>query len=233
LVTGCTSGIGEGFVEVLAERGWNLLLVSRSASKLEKLRSRILSDRPAIQARIVVSDAASLDSCETDRVFDACADLSLRILVNNVGISAGGAGPLGEYTRQQLEEMIHVNCRYPSLLTHALLPQLKRGASSTSPTCIIDVVSQVSLLHVPWCAGYSASKSYNLAWSHALHDELRGEFVEVFALTPGMVVSAMSDAREPSLMVASAKQCANSALNAVGLRDHCGYWSERGTSAHA
>ena len=35
VVTGATDGIGKGFVEELASRGMNIVLVSRTQSKLE------------------------------------------------------------------------------------------------------------------------------------------------------------------------------------------------------
>lgn len=41
IVTGCTSGIGEGFAEELAARGLNVVLVSRNPKKLHEIRQRI------------------------------------------------------------------------------------------------------------------------------------------------------------------------------------------------
>ena len=41
VVTGCTQGIGKSYVEELARRGMNLVLISRSQSKLEDLQKQI------------------------------------------------------------------------------------------------------------------------------------------------------------------------------------------------
>lgn len=135
-------------------------------------------------------------------------------------------GPVTEFRSEEFEHMLTVNCRYPTLLTHALLPQMIRDSSSTNRSCIIDVASQTSMLHVPYCTGYGATKAYNLAWSHGLREEVRGQNIEVFALTPGMTQSSMTKIDKPSAMVASAVACATAAVNAVGSGYyHCGYWA--------
>ncbi len=42
LVTGCTSGIGEALAHALAEEGFNLILVSRTKSKLETVEKQLI-----------------------------------------------------------------------------------------------------------------------------------------------------------------------------------------------
>ena len=44
VVTGCTQGIGKSYVEELARRGMNLVLISRNQSKLEYLEKQIKSN---------------------------------------------------------------------------------------------------------------------------------------------------------------------------------------------
>ena len=41
VVTGATAGVGEGYAEELASRKFNLVLVSRSQSKLDELANRL------------------------------------------------------------------------------------------------------------------------------------------------------------------------------------------------
>jgi 17beta-estradiol 17-dehydrogenase / very-long-chain 3-oxoacyl-CoA reductase len=43
VVTGCTQGIGKSYVEELARRGMNLVLISRNQSKLEYLKKQLKS----------------------------------------------------------------------------------------------------------------------------------------------------------------------------------------------
>ena len=44
VITGCTQGIGKSYVEELARRGMNLVLISRNQSKLEYLEKQIKSN---------------------------------------------------------------------------------------------------------------------------------------------------------------------------------------------
>ena len=41
IVTGCTQGIGKCYAEELAERGLNVVLISRTQSKLDKLSNEL------------------------------------------------------------------------------------------------------------------------------------------------------------------------------------------------
>ena len=41
VITGCTQGIGKGYAEQMAKRGMNIVLISRSQSKLEAVASEL------------------------------------------------------------------------------------------------------------------------------------------------------------------------------------------------
>ena len=83
LVTGCTDGIGWGLARELARRGFNMVLVSRTAAKLQQRASELESEF-RVKTRVIP--------------FDVCDDISsytklpiqsrdIAVLVNNVGIS--------------------------------------------------------------------------------------------------------------------------------------------------
>ena len=68
-------------------------------------------------------------------------------------------------------------------LTSAFAPAMvARGRGA-----ILNVASTAALQPLPYSAGYSAAKAYVLAFSEALHQELRGRGVTVTALCPGPV----------------------------------------------
>lgn len=56
LITGASDGIGEGFCYELARDGFNICLVSRTKSKLERVESNIKSINPNIQTKIVIAE---------------------------------------------------------------------------------------------------------------------------------------------------------------------------------
>jgi len=242
LVTGCTSGIGEGFAHVLAEEGFNLVLVSRSLSKLQDLSTRLTEQYPSIRTKVVVSHAEREDSAgEIEVVARTIADLPLTIAVNNVGVSNGALVPHSEVEPKEIDHMLRVNCRYPVLLTQALLPVLRRQPRSV----LINVASMAALIASPLIAAYAATKSFNFIFSESIRQELRMEEVEmekqqrmtlaavakarlgkvdVLTLCPGFVVSAMTKIEQPTLEACSGRTCARAALNAIGMGWHGGYW---------
>ena len=193
MVTGCTGGIGEGFALVLASRGFNVLLVSRSESKLKELAATIKSKYPKVQTDYVVSDATSRDVTNITSVISATADKNLTIVVNNVGVSNDMPMSYESTNDVDIENMIAVNCRYGALLTNKLITVMKKTTKTSSTRgAIINLSSQSAYMHVPYLAIYSATKAFNLAHSNAIRDELKEDNIDVLALTPGFVATAMT-----------------------------------------
>ena len=55
LITGASSGIGEALASVFAEHGHDLVLVARSADKLEQLADQLVADHGVVVAVRTVS----------------------------------------------------------------------------------------------------------------------------------------------------------------------------------
>jgi uncharacterized protein len=68
-------------------------------------------------------------------------------------------------------------------LTSAFLPGMVRHGRGA----VLNVASTAGMQPMPYSAGYSAAKAYVLAFSEALHHEVRGAGVTVTALAPGPV----------------------------------------------
>ena len=64
IVTGCTGGLGKCFAESLAKRGFKLLLVSRSASKLEALAAELKAAHGESRTMICGSDWLLSSGCD-------------------------------------------------------------------------------------------------------------------------------------------------------------------------
>jgi 17beta-estradiol 17-dehydrogenase / very-long-chain 3-oxoacyl-CoA reductase len=219
LVTGATAGLGEGFAFELANRGFNLILVSRSEEKLRATSAAIRAKYPTIQVKVVRSEAASVDEQETNlsAIVDVASSVPLRILVNNVGVAIDDF--IADTSIADIDTTLHVNCRYGTLLTRALIPVLRR----TSAGAIVNVASRSGIFHFPYWGVYSGTKAYVIALSHALREELMADGIEVLAHIPSRFVSAMSGFDTPEAGVCSAEESVRGALNAIGLRDHAGY----------
>ena len=61
LITGCTSGIGEAIAYEFAREGMNIILVSRSMDKLNKVKDECLIINKSIDIKIVQADFSNGD----------------------------------------------------------------------------------------------------------------------------------------------------------------------------
>jgi 17beta-estradiol 17-dehydrogenase / very-long-chain 3-oxoacyl-CoA reductase len=55
VITGCTDGIGKAYAEMLAKKGLNVVLLSRSLDKLEKLAEEIKT-KYSVQTKVIAAD---------------------------------------------------------------------------------------------------------------------------------------------------------------------------------
>src|SRR5436305_6471867 len=85
LVTGASKGIGQACAEALAEEGCDVVLVSRTAADLDKVRVKIAGEHN-VAVRYYALDLS--DSRHIDQLAAECANTGL--LINNAGAIPGG-----------------------------------------------------------------------------------------------------------------------------------------------
>lgn len=183
LITGATAGIGASFAQLLANEGYDLVLVARDLTRLQAT-ARNLAERFGISCEVLPADL-SLES-DIVRVEERLNNLDspIDILINNAGFAIKES-----FTKSSLSaeiQLLDVLARTPMRLMHSALPAMMvRNAG------IIINVSSVA----GWTAGgtYSAAKSYLTVLSESLHTELTGTKVEVLALCPGFTHTEFHD----------------------------------------
>jgi len=89
LITGASSGLGDGMARLFAARGRNLALCARRTDRLEKLKAELLAQHPGI--KIVVKP---LDVNDYDRVFTVFREFEQELggldrIIVNAGIGKG------------------------------------------------------------------------------------------------------------------------------------------------
>ncbi|MGW4467364.1 SDR family NAD(P)-dependent oxidoreductase [Micromonospora sp. NPDC004704] len=179
VVTGASAGMGAVYADRLARRGYDLLLVARDKSRLDTVASKITANTGRT-VEVLTADLTNPGQLATveDRLR---SDESISLLVNN----AGGTtfGPLAQADPSQLEDLVTLNVTALTRLTTAVLAGFTRRGSGT----IVNLSSALALNVLPVSAVYSGTKSYVVAFTQALQQELAGSGIRVQAVFPGGV----------------------------------------------
>ena len=173
LVTGATAGIGESFTRLLAENGYNIVLVARDLPRLQE-RALALESKYQISTVVVQADLSTNSGCAT--IENYISNNQIDVLINNAGFGINKAFTVSALDAEQ--QLLDVLVRTPMRLMHVALPGMKERNKGV----VINVSSVAG-----WIAGgtYSASKSYLTVLSESLHTELTATNVRVSALCPG------------------------------------------------
>ena len=179
LITGASYGIGEAFAKRFAREKYNLILVARSAERLNEL-AKTLTQGHSIETFVVASDLT--DRLGPRMVYDEVARKGIVIagLINNAGFGGGRKFPESEldlYLR-----MIDLNIRAVVELTHLFIVDMIKRKNGF----IINVSSTASYQPLPCSAVYAASKSFVTSFTEALWLETKGTGVRVLNLCPGL-----------------------------------------------
>ncbi|WP_449257877.1 SDR family NAD(P)-dependent oxidoreductase [Chlorobium limicola] len=180
LVTGASMGIGRALAEAFAGKGHHLLLVARSGDLLEALAEE-LRDGYGVRVFCCASDLAEQHGPE--RVFSYAEEhgLAIRLLVNCAGISR--AGVYSDLPFHDLDAIMAVNVIASAKLIRLFLPDMLSERKGT----VISIASLGGAQGVPGLALYSATKSFMITLTEALHVELDGTGINVIAVCPGFV----------------------------------------------
>ena len=211
VVTGASEGIGKGYALELARRGLNIVIMSRSQEKLQKVADEIQEKYK--REVLIISVDFTQGQVVYPKLAEKLKDLEIGVLVNNVGLSHAYAQFLLEAPKQRLRDMIELNCQAMVQMTHMLLPAMvarRRGA-------IINISSTSSLYPVPLLGVYSATKIFVNYFSSALLQEYRSSGIIVQNVMPNFVSTAMTKIRR-NFIVPSPLAYAQSAVTTLGIQ---------------
>jgi uncharacterized protein len=178
LITGASKGIGKAIACELANRGYDLLLVARSADLLQQAADEI-TESTKRECRYLAIDLAKPESPEA--VFDWCSksNFVISVLINNAGY--GLSGSFENYSIEQHREMLQVNINTLVELTRLFLPFFRKQQAAY----ILNIGSTAAYQAVPLLTAYAASKAFVLSFSRGLSQELKSSSVSVTCICPG------------------------------------------------
>ncbi|MGW3963982.1 SDR family NAD(P)-dependent oxidoreductase [Amycolatopsis sp. NPDC005003] len=185
VVTGASTGIGAAVAERLAAAGMHLVLVARSAGKLDEAAAR-LSRRHGVTVRAVALDLAAADAPTRLAKTLAGEGIEVEVLVNNAGVST--QGPVLDDDPARFRPLIDLNVTALTELTTLLMPAMvARGHGA-----VVNVASTGGYLPAPYLAVYSATKAYVVSLTQALWAETRSTGVRVVVVSPGPTKTPMN-----------------------------------------
>lgn len=181
-ITGASSGIGEAMAVQAAAQGAKLILSSRRAAELERVRA--LCAQPQNVA-ILPLDLTAFDAVEAGKraeIFFGPVD----ILVNNAGISQRST--VLETSMEVYRRILELDFFAPVALTKAVLPgMVARGGGH-----VVVISSVVGYVGTPLRSGYAAAKHALHGFYDAARVELWKQNVQFTVACPGYVKTNVS-----------------------------------------
>jgi short-subunit dehydrogenase len=178
IITGASKGLGKALALEMASRGYEMLIVARSAALLETLAAEITS-RFNVKVHVLALDLAQDEASQT--IVDWCRDAAFQpsVLINNAGYACWGYFHVLPLSSQL--PMLALNVQGMVSLTHRVLPLLQKQPKAY----ILNVCSTSAYQPVPTMSLYAASKAFVRSFTRSLRYELRKGPVSVTCLSPG------------------------------------------------
>ncbi|MFI5510380.1 SDR family oxidoreductase [Mycobacterium sp. NPDC051804] len=196
LITGASSGLGEGMARAFAAKGRDLALCARRVDRLDELKAELLASHPGITVAV-----AALDVNDHDQVPKVFAELSDELggidrVIVNAGIGKGA--PLGSGKLWANKATLETNLIAALVQIETALEMFKASGSGH----LVLISSVLGNKGVPGVkAAYAASK----AGVSSLGESLRAEYlsgpIKVTTLEPGYIESEMTAKSASTLLM--------------------------------
>lgn len=180
VITGGTSGIGAAYAELLAQEGYDLILVGRRQPQLTAVCQRLASAF-GVSAEPLLVDLSV--ATERQALARRITDLPrLDVLINNAGYSQDGH--YGDVAWDKQQALLDVHVQATCELSYAALPLLLK-----QPGVLINVASVASWLPTPQSALYGPTKAFVRSFSETLALSYGRQGLKVQALSPGFTIT--------------------------------------------
>ena len=189
LITGGSSGIGLAIARALGQDGYGVTLSARRPEKLEAAAGELAGE--GVEVHSIAANMADED--EIKKVVSSHRDRfgRLDVLINNAGIGIGAA--VADTETKKLDLQLNVNLRAVYLVARESIPMLKEAGAEHGKALIANTASIAGKSGQGWLSAYSATKFGVVGLSQAMHKELSNDGIQVTALCPGFVATAMTD----------------------------------------
>ena len=198
LVTGATSGIGEGTARAFAAHGANVMLNGRDAARGEAVLDEIAQEG----GRAALSLGSVADAAYCDRLVAETAERfgRLDVLFNNAGICLHG--PVDETPDDAWDELIAINVSGSFYMARAAVRQMKAQGQGGA---IVNMSSECGLIAYERLPAYSATKGAIVMLTKCMAMDHAKDRIRVNAVCPGDIDTPMMDQGWQHLELTSAE----------------------------
>lgn len=213
VVTGCTDGIGKAYAELLAKRGLNVVLISRTLEKLQD-QAKQLQEKYKVETKVIAADFTEPNTIYP-KIKSELETLDVAILVNNVGVSYQYPEFFDVFAQNErtVSDMINCNIMSVTKMTAIVLP----GMVAKKKGIIVNNASASGRIPTPLLAVYSASKAYVDFFARSLDLEYRSSGILVQSICPFFVSTKLSAMRS-SFTTPKPNEYVSSALNTLSTQ---------------
>ena len=193
LVTGASRGIGLAIARELADVGYNLALVARSADALQTAKDELCNAHPGIRVATIAADLTQ-ESSYSHIVAATVEEFGgVDLLVNCAGLAQQGS--FTEVSPQQWDAIFAVNAKAPFFICKQALPYLEK---SPKPI-IINIASVVGFKGYIHQSVYASSKHALTGFTKVLAKEVQPLGIRVHLISPGGVATEMVKQMRPDI----------------------------------
>ena len=177
VVSGASKGIGATIARELAEAGYFVFLLARSAEGLASVANYIRAEGGNTKGLAV--DLSKAEDVQLVANTIKNTGLELAVMVHNAGIAR--VGRIEDMSLSDWQEVININLTAPFLLTQKLLPQMMSGGQ------IIFINSVGGRQSFAEWGAYCASKFGLRGFAEALRAEVEERGIRVTSIYPAAV----------------------------------------------
>jgi len=185
LITGGGQGIGRAIALLFAGEGSHVAICDVNQDTLNKTAEDIKTkERDCLTFTADVSRLQQVDGM-VNKILDKFGKID--ILVNNAGITRDSL--LVRMQEEGWDQVLEVNLKGTFNCTRAVAkPMMKAGTGK-----IVNIASIIGIIGNPGQANYAASKGGVIALTKTIAKELASRNVNVNAIAPGFIKTAMTD----------------------------------------